>query len=346
MKRAGRWIEHPGRALTVATVVLGFELACTALAVRGEIAWALGLHGAASLVLAAMTARPGPEPTVFSATMQLTAMMLPFLGPVAATGAIAVLLFTALRHDPVANAALWHEHLFPNLAGDALGEQMEAIARQHTDADTASEIESFYDVLRWGSLSQQEHVLSMISRSFKPEFAPVLRAGLAVDDLGLRAQAAAGLSLLEARLSGRLVELQKEFARTGDAQSALVLTQALSDAAHSGLYDDDRSAEMRAEIVSILTPLAEDGNPRVVAMLGRTLIHLGAFERAAETLAPAVEAGTRDDAAFSWLLEALFRQGDYARLRTLLTARAAEVSRLVQQDGPLAPALRFWAASA
>ena len=205
----------------------------------------------------------------------------------------------------MADPATWHEHLFPNVAADALTERTNAISRRQPGAEAAGEIESFYDVLRWGTLPEQEHVLSLISRSFRPEFAPVLRAGLAVADLGLRAQAAAGLSLLETRTSSHLVDLQADYRRQGTEAAALRIAQALSDAAHSGLYDEARAEEMRREIVAVLQPLARNGATAAGTMLGRTLIQLGEWGHAVDTLQRAADTGEQNEAAFSWLLEGL-----------------------------------------
>lgn len=61
-----------------------------------------------------------------------------------------------------------------------------------------------------------------------------------------------------------------------------------------------------------------------------------------DTLQAATESGQQGEAAFSWLLEGLFRQGDYARLAHQLDRQAARARTIMRKDGPLAPALRFW----
>ena len=328
-------------------IILAAEALSGALAISDRLLLGLSLHLAACVVLAAFTCRRFSAPTPVIATVQLTALLLPFIGPLAALSGIVVLIIAAARHDPAANAAMWHEHLFPNLAADELTEQAEAINRRQPGNEAAGEIESFYDVLRWGTLPEQEHVLSLISRSFRPEFAPVLRAGLAVDDLGLRAQAAAGLSLLESRISARLSGLQERQRLASDdtrSQASILLAQALADAAHSGLYDEARVHEMRAEIISVLEPLAQiaDADPTIRTILGRTLIQLGQVDRAVDLLSTSDGPGEQADAAFAWLLEGCFEQGDYARIDTLLARRVDRVSTIVRKDGPLAPALQFW----
>lgn len=249
------------------------------------------------------------------------------------------------------DAAEWHEHLFPNLVADPIDAQIDAIDRHQPGLQPNNEIELFYDVLRWGKLSEKEHVLSLISRSYRPEFAPVLCEALSGDDLRLRAQAAAGLSLLETRTSARLSGLQQAWraATTGGAkiEAAIVLAQALSTAAHSGLYEENRTVEMRREIAALLSPIVAAGSSdparaaTLSAILGRTMILVGDVDAAVVTLAPVVAASEHAEAAFGWLVEALFRKSDFMGLTALITRRRDLAVALVARAGPLAPALAF-----
>ncbi len=349
MTDAPSWTDDIARVIRVSAALLVLEIGCIVLGVADTPLLALALHASCCAALAWLVLLRGTAQTPAAATLKVVALMLPFLGPMATLAGIVILATIAVAHDPVADASIWHEHLFPNLAVDELTERAEEISRRQPGVDGAGEIESFFDVLRWGTLPEKEHVLSLISRSFRPEFAPVFRAGLAVDDLGLRAQAAAGLSMLETRISARLGDLQEAFrdatASERDA-AAMELALALSDAAHTGLYDEARNTEMRREIVSVMTDRADTTDPRVAAMLGRTLIQLGEVDRAVTTLSGAAGRESSSEAAFNWLLEGVFRQGDFARIGSLVESRAENVRRLVRQDGPLAPALRFWGAAA
>lgn len=343
------WTNDTARVLRAAAALLVVESASVIL-VAGEMPlMAFLVHVCCCAAFGWLALQRNAARTPAIAMMKVVALTLPFLGPIAAVAGFGVLAVIAVAHDPVANSSIWHEHLFPNLAVDDLTERAERITRRQPGMDGAGEIESFFDVLRWGTLPEKEHVLSLISRSFRPEFAPVLRAGLAVDDLGLRAQAAAGLSMLETRISARLGDLQEGYRHAVDdkrGEVAMTLALALADAAHTGLYDEARSAEMRREIVAVLTACSDTTDPRVSVMLGRTLIQLGEIDRAVEMLSGAARVETHSEAAFDWLLEGLFRQGDYGRIERLVDDRAESVRSLAQQDGPLAPALRFWGAAA
>ncbi len=322
--------------------------------------WGSDLHLAAALVhVVAVTAanvlawRPAAVPDAATATLRMTAALLPFLGPIAPALALMVLAIPAVRPHTVHDAAEWHEHLFPNLAADPINERIDAIGRHQLGGQSSSEIESFYDVLRWGKLSEKEHVLSLISRSYRPEFAPVLNEALNGDDLGLRAQAAAGLSLLETRTSARLATLQHALREAPDdaarVKATILLAQALSTAAHSSLYDENRTAEMRREISALLGPIVAAGSSdpaqsaMLRAILGRTMIQLGDVDAACVTLEPVVAASEHADAAFGWLVEALFRKSDFIGLTALIDRRRDLTAALVARDGPLAPALAFWA---
>ena len=351
--RDSHW--SPAAALTLAAVLLALEIIGTVLLCVGWQWPPLLLHLATSIAANVIVWRRGAVASAPIATLRTAAMLLPFLGPVAPLAAVAILLGQVANRSVPPDAATWHEHLFPNLAADPLNDRMDAISRRQPPRATGEDVESFYDVLRWGTLPEREHVLSLISRSFRAEFAPVLRKALASDDIGLRAQAAAGLSLLESRTTAGLSALNQAHreAAAGFAreQIAIELAYALADAAHSGLYDELRSVEMRREIVNLLLPIFDrrSDDPALGALLGRTMIHLGELDDAITTLARSVDAsgaaGELTDTALGWLLEGLYRHGDFARLGAVLKRRRDQAETLVARDGPLAPALTFWGAT-
>lgn len=344
------------RALGVSAALFGAETCCLAAMSFGWGARALLFHVAICLAGNALAWRGSEAANAPVATLRMAAMLMPFLGPVAPLAAILLLSGQVARPRTPPNAAMWHEHLFPNLAADPINDRMDAITRRQPPTSTGDDVESFYDVLRWGTVPEREHVLSLISRSFRAEFAPVLREALTSDDLGLRAQAAAGLSLLETRTSSRIAALERSVGQadseTAREQASIALAQALASAAHSELYDDLRTIEMRREIVSLLAPLfdARGGDPALGVMLGRTMIHLGDLEGAVAALDRSIRsdgsAGQASDAAFGWLIEGLFQQGDFVGLTALLGDRREQAATLVARDGPLAPALSFWGTAA
>ena len=340
-------------ALAVTFVLLGFELGGLMLWRNDLFLAAAFTHAVVALAANLLAWRYAVAQDAAIATFRMTAALLLFLGPIALALATLLLVIQIVRPQAIHDAAAWHEHLFPNLAADPINEQIEAIGRHQPGSQNSSEIESFYDVLHWGKLSEKEHVLSLISRSYRPEFAPVLREALGGDDLGLRAQAAAGLSLLETRTSARISTLQQAWreAPTDElrVKAAILLAQALSTAAHSSLYDETRTAEMRREISALLSPIVAVGSndpaqrAMLSAILGRTMIQLGDVDAAVVTLEPVVAASEHADAAFGWLVEALFRKSDFTGLTALIARRRDLAAALVARDGPLAPALAFWA---
>ncbi len=340
-------------ALTVAIVSLVLEVGGLILWLDDLMLAAALTHAVVAVAANVVTWRHATTPNAALATVRMTAIMLPFLGPIAPALATLLLAAQLVRPYAVHDAAEWHEHLFPNLAADPINEQIDAIGRHQPGSQNSDEIESFYDVLRWGKLPEKEHVLSLISRSYRPEFAPVLREALGSDDLGLRAQAAAGLSLLETRTSVGLATLQQTWrdapTEARRVEAAVALAQALSTAAHSSLYDEVRTTEIRREIVALLRPIVAAGSSdparaaMLSAILGRTMIQLGDVDAAVVTLEPVVAASEHAEAAFGWLIEALFRKSDFTGLTALIARRRDLADALVRRDGPLAPALAFWA---
>lgn len=269
--------------------------------------------------------------------LRLLAILLPGLGPIAlATGALTLLMTPFLRrqsHD----AEAWRATLFPAPDEDGLDDRFKRSEENALIQRDSGRVVAFADVLRLGDLAQQERVVALMAREYRPAFAPLLRAALNAPVRSLRAQAAAALSLIEARFAAEVQTL-----RAGPASAQLAIK--LDEMANSGLWEESRTRTLRGEAASIwaATAVADPTDERAAAALGRDLLQLGQVTAGREALERAYALGLASAALLGWLAEARFLDGDLQGVENLLAAHHADLLPLLHSGSPLAPALRLW----
>lgn len=333
------------RAVAFAAAVLAGEVAAVVLAWKGEPWSAAGLHAAVSLLALAAAWRQRGHESSAGAALDVLAAFCPFLGPVAALGTLLTLILT--RPPAEDDDGDLRGHLFPRIEADPIERQVAGL-RHLASLGTADQIVSFRDVLRWGTLAQAEHVIALMSRDLKAGFAELFREALDSAKPGIRAQAAAGMALLDARMAARTLEFRRSLAEMerGPARDAVMVALArhLDDVANAGLVDEQRAAEFRRETVGIYRTLLDQSptDAALGAVLGRNLLVLGQNDLAREVLSDAVEVGLDTQVAFGWLAECHHRNGDHDALQALVRDRAEQARRIAAANGPLAPAMKFW----
>lgn len=269
--------------------------------------------------------------------LRLVAILLPGLGPIAlATGALTLLMAPFLRrqsHD----AEAWRATLFPAPQEDGLDDRAKRSEEHALVQRDSGRVVAFADVLRMGDLPQQERVVALMAREYRPAFAPLLRSALNAPVRLLRAQAAAALSLIEARFAAEVQTL-----RAGPAPAKLALK--LDEMANSGLWEESRTRNLRKEAASIWAAgaAANPADERAAAALGRDLLQLGEVRAGREALERAYALGLASATLLGWLAEARFLEGDLEGVENLLVAHRSELLPLLQPGSPLAPALHLW----
>lgn len=323
---------NPPLALLV--VVLGQATAVGALVLDfGWVAMAAHLLACASLI----TALPRLGDGRWAGIWLLLAILLPVLGPIALlAGAVALILAPRLARE-ASDAEAWRASLFPDGSAVTLDDRLKHLT-EHADARReADRVVAFADVLRQGALPQQERVIALMAREFRPEFAPLLREALNAAARPLRAQAAAALSLIETRM---MAEAQAMRA----AGDALGLARKLDDMAHSGLLEASRARALRSEAAALwrTRTTSQPQDAASAAALGRDLLQLDQVEAALEGLEDAYAKGLVSPGLIGWLAEARFQAGDLAGVEALIRAHASDLAPLLRPSSPLAPALRLW----
>ena len=290
---------------------------------------AVGLSLAAALHLgacAALWSLPG------SAKLVLLRLLLPVLGPFALLGLLPAMLCAPLLRRDIADAEAWRSIMFPNFQADRLQQR---VNRLQGDGAGGQRAVAFADVLRWGEVQQQERVVAVMAREFRPEFAPLLRAALNAPARPLRAQAAAAVARVEAKLSAEALRLRAEGDRLG-------LARHLDLMAASGLIAVERAQELRREAVQLWCELPADAESS--AALAGNLLALERPEEASQILQARLAQGVVDAAGIACLAEARFRLGDVEGTQALVEAHRAQLAPLALPESPLFATLRLWLA--
>src|SRR6185436_344770 len=111
--------------------------------------------------------------------------------------------------------------------------------------DTSS-VAPFSDILFFGTLAQKQELISLMSRSFQPAFAPVLRAALDDANNAIRVQAASAITLIEDDFMRRSLSLASSVReKPGDPELLLKQARLHDDYARSGILDRDRERDSR-----------------------------------------------------------------------------------------------------
>ena len=317
----------------------------------GVVALALGcppvflaLHAATCALPVLALHRAAGEEGFALAVLRLLRPLLPALGPFAAAAGLLVLVASPLLRRGARSDAMWRSHLFPETGVDPVVRQVAALGRA-AEGDTGG-VAAFADILRWGSLEQQERVVVLMTRECRPGFAPLLREALSSATPGLRAQAAAGLAMVEARFEAQGTELRRA-ALAGGPAVLLALARHLDDLANGGLLDPQRSAAARAEAVELYQAhlAARPDDSDVQAALGRDLMQVGRLDDAIAAMRAALLRGPATPSLLGWLAECLYCRQETGQVSRLLAEHEAVLRPVARGAGPLAAPLGLWLAT-
>jgi tetratricopeptide (TPR) repeat protein len=281
-------------------------------------AWIAGLIHAvviALLALAAWKIRPNGGHSRYLVLLFVTTFFLGIFGPLGTM--LAMLLHVQFRRNATPFEE-WYASLFPDHF-DAPSEKLyEMLTRGLADSAKQENVTSFTDVLQYGSIEQKRAVISLLTRDFKPEFAPALQSALSDSNPAVRVQAATAAASIENAFLERAMELEQAAkASPGDTEALLAVARHFDNYAFSGILDGDRQAENRRRAEETYKAALEL-DPRLAdAMLGvgRLMVRIGRLEEAARWFESAFARGVLRPSELAWYMEAVFRLGDFDRLR-------------------------------
>lgn len=275
----------------------------------------------------------------------LLAISVAAFGPLGAFGCL-VAAAAHLRFARTSTAfEVWYGSLFPEEEDDpgrALYERI--IAGRETATDPES-LASFTDVLEFGTRDQKEAVITLLTRHFRPAFAPALRLAMRDPTPSVRVQAATAMAHIEGEVLERTLELARAAeAAPRDAAAQLALARHYDDYAFSGLLDQQRERENRRLALlaygDYLALRPGEGAARVA--IARIHLREGRPVEALEILEACLADGLITREGLGWIMECLYRLGRYDALRDFATAHSEEFAGSGTAPGPLGEVVRFW----
>jgi len=247
-------------------------------------------------------------------------------GPFGASGMLVTMVLGEIFSRTSITFEEWYESLFPTEETNEGRGILGLVKGINALADGQTNVLPLNDILSFGSFAQKQAAVTLITKYYKPSFAPVLKKALADESNAIRVQAATVMAKIEAEFLPKMMALSREAGkRPGDAAALRALAAHYDDYAFSGVLDPKREVETRGLAVETYRKLlaldATDANAR--AAVGRLLVRQRKYEDAADWYAryPVAE---WPPAARLWHMESLFALGRYAELRALAVEPLAE----------------------
>lgn len=303
---------------------------------------ALHVLTVALVAAATLTLKPNG---VHSRMMVLLTVTLFFLGPIGPLG----VMFTMLLHARFRRNATpfdeWYESLFPEEVDEPSRRLYEMLTRGLADSASQENVTSFTDVLQYGSIEQKRAVISLLSRDFRPEFAPALQSALADPNPAVRVQAATAAANIEGSFLERAIDLENEARRwPDDADVQMAVARHFDDYAFSGILDGDRRTENQRKAEGFYRRTLELDPKRAAASLGvgRILVRQGRLEEAASWFEKGFAAGFVGTAPVSWYMESAYHLGDYEKLRYAVAGFGEDILEYPGASERLKDVIRLW----
>jgi polysaccharide biosynthesis protein PelE len=208
-----------------------------------------------------------------------------------------------------------------------------------------SSVAPFSDILFFGTLSQKQELISLMSRNFQPVFAPILRMALNDANNAIRVQAASAITLIEDDFLRRSLSLASSV-RDNPSDPALLLNLARLNEEYSktGILDRDRERDSRNKALEAYREYLQL-NPRDLearAAIGSLLLLDEKYDEALLWSAEAVNDGKASVELVLIYMESLYHRRRFQELRNL----AAKYSVLAENDRVSPEAvetLKLWA---
>jgi len=269
----------------------------------------------ALLGVGAWKVRPNGGHSRYLVLVFVTTTFLSIFGPLGTM--LAMLLHVHFRRNATPFEE-WYASLFPDHF-DAPSEKLyEMLTRGLADSAKQQNVTSFTDVLQYGSIEQKRAVISLLTRDFKPEFAPALQSALSDSNPAVRVQAATAAASIENAFLERAMELEQAAkAASGDYVAQLEVARHFDNYAFSGILDGDRQAENRRKAEECYRK-ALDLEPTLADALlgvGRLMVRTDRLAEAARWFESGFAKGILRPSELAWYMEAVFRLGDFDRLR-------------------------------
>lgn len=321
---SGRF-DNKWEAGFAALAALAISCVTTRLVWDGATARAIGMHIGLCGALGAWwrwVVDDGRDARLPSLLVAATAVA----GPFGAAGTMLTMALGEIFSRSAMTFEEWYESLFPTEETNEGRGILGLVKGINALADGQTNVLPLNDILSFGSFAQKQAAVTLITKYYKPSFAPVLKKALADESNAIRVQAATAMAKIEAEFLSKMMALSREAEKRPDDPAALgALAAHYDDYAFSGVLDPKREVETRGLAVEtyrkLLALTPSDANAR--SAVGRLLVRQRLFEEAAEWYAR-YPVNEWPAAARLWHMESLFALGRYGKLRTLAAEPLSE----------------------
>lgn len=174
------------------------------------------------------------------------------MGPVGALGMLVIVASQAFnRKSSEASLAKWHEKLAKPVKFDLAERLAEAIGEDRMIEPGAIRPVSFQDVSRFGSVSQRQTALGIVSQRFDPSFSSILKQELVSEEPAVRVSAAAVFTKLRDKNRLRM-GAGKPLSNMLAPEEARERGLALARGVQSGLLDPSELMAARKQSLELL----------------------------------------------------------------------------------------------
>lgn len=270
-----------------------------------------------------------------------------FMGPIGAAGTLVVIALMSYYGRNATPFEEWYLALFPETRIHSEVDLWERIIAGEDSLDKSS-VAPFSDILFFGTLAQKQELISLMSRSFQPIFAPILRTALNDSNNAIRVQAASAITVIEDDFLQRSLSLATSVRENPRDPSLLLELARLNDEyANAGILDRDRERDSRNKALEAYREYLQLSPKDLEARtaFGRLFLREEKYEEARSWAAESVNDGEASSELIFIYMEALYQLRRFDELRRL----AAKQVSLVQNDRiPLeaVETIKLWANTA
>jgi len=239
----------------------------------------------------------------------------------------------------------WYAGLFPRERRDEASELAVSL-EAHNKLSGVRAPDSFHDIIANGTSQQKRDAIVLMTKYFRPEFAPALRSALLDYDNSIRVMAASSIAQTESEFLEKTIRIDKAIASSPD-DIDMLLQQAriYDDYAFTGLLEQDREEASREKARQIYHRIIalQPQNYTAALALGRLLIRGGEVEKAADRFQQILQFQSSDPQLVIWYAECLYKLGRFQELRELLQENgAAFIDGPGKQRPRISEAVQMW----
>jgi hypothetical protein len=265
------------------------------------------------------------------------------MGPIGALGTLSTMGLTVWYRRSVRPFDEWYAAIFPEARSYCA-----PLPETRPFSTAASGVSAFTDVLAFGTIAEKQELLVLITRQFRPEFAPALKLALRDSSNAIRVQAASAVTKLEDDYTRKSLQLSESLGSAPGPAELLAVAIHYQEYAATGLLDAVREeAAHRSALEAYAQYLAvEPGNIDACTAYGRLLLRVKDLRTARTWLENCVSAGKRSPEILLLYMEVLFELKEFARLREVARqhhSRLAENAPFLDES---CEAVRLWAGAA